>query len=562
MKSNFSYSNTPLIRRKRSVFDLSHSVKTSANVGTLYPFDVQEIYPGDTLKTKTAVVSRLTSSFISPVMDNLFLDVYYFFVPSRILYDKFKNVFGENTDSAWANTVEYEVPVVSGPVSRGTIADYMGLPLKQIRGGSGFNGVSALPFRAFAKIYDDWFRDENNISPMHIQTGGSSGAEALNSDSWSPSNYTGLPPKVAKLHDYFTSCLPAPQKGDSVPLGTSVIGSDVPVYSSATERNFYSDAPLQFGLLGSNNPAGIYKSLAVGSGTDSRFLNTVAVDGPSVTNLGSNPTIYPINLYAKTGGIDVTSATVNDLRLAFQYQRMLERDARSGSRYVEYLASAFGVSGGDYRLQRSEFLGGRRSPISITQVTQTAGFNSDSSPLGTVAAYSHSGGKSRYVKGFTEHGYVIGVFCIRQFHTYQQGIIPMWTRLRRRDFYDPVFSHIGEQPVYKYQLFYNDVAGNTDNFKPFGYQEAWSDLKSTPNRVTGQMRSGGSDSLDFWHFADYYENAPTLNEQFINETPQYVDRTITVNSSVMDQFILDFYLQVQAYRVMPTYCTPGLIDHN
>lgn len=550
---NFSFSNTPVIRYSRSRFDLSHGVKTSANVGTLYPFELQEVYAGDTFKVTTSCVTRLTSQFFRPVVDNLFLDVYYFFVPSRLLYDKFVNVFGENTESAWANTQDYKVPLLSAAdanVASKTVADYLGLPVGQLG-----RAVSILPFRAFAKVYNEWFRDQNNVAPMHIQTGSVSNSEVLNTSIWAPNNYTGKLPRVAKMHDYFTSCLPSPQKGDAVDLSISGF-PDVPVVTGVSR----SVTGLQGLELASPTGTTLPDNGVFGWADNSPPQQSVVVRPLSDSAIGSTsvPFVIPSNLYAQTSDLTATGISVNDLRFAFQYQKMLERDARSGSRYVEYLQGHFGVSAGDYRLQRSEFLGGRRSPISITQVTQTTGSDSDSAPLGQLGAYSLSNSRSRFTKGFVEHGYVLGVFCIRQFHTYQQGIERFWTRSERSDFYDPVFANIGEQPVYKSELY----GFGSDASKPFGYNEAWADLRYRPSHITGQMRTGVENSLDVWHFGDYYSNAPTLTSAFIQETPNYVDRTITRSSTEQDQFILDFYIQNIAYRPLPTYSVPSLIDHN
>ncbi|UPW41566.1 major capsid protein [Peromfec virus RodF8_54] len=572
--SNYVFNQVPVIKRSRSRFDLSHSVKTAGNVGTLYPFDVQEVYAGDTFKVKTACVSRLSSQFLRPVMDNLFLDIYYFYVPSRLLYDKWVNIFGENTQSAWANTEDYEVPSTNGIVLSGSVGDYMGLPV-----GVPLENINLLPFRAFAKIYNEWFRDENNISPMHIQTGDATVSENLASETtsllvdWTSNNYVSvLPPKVAKLHDYFTSALPQPQKGSAVDVPISGF-SDVPVVGSAPVAATSSitgdihTSGLGFRTLGGQSFVSIREGLIDFSGNsqDSKFRVSST---PASLSVDSNLVLAPSNLWAsasmnnstmtaKTSELTGSGFTVNDLRFAFQYQKMLERDARSGTRYIEYLQSAFGVSPGDYRLQRSEFLGGRRSPISIHQVTQTTGANSDSSPLGEVGAFSLSNAASRYTKGFTEPGYVIGVFCVRQFHTYQQGVERFWNRLKRTDFYDPVFSTIGEQPVYARELYAAAPAGQV-----FGYNEAWADLRQRQGRITGKMRTGVENSLDVWHFGDYYSNTPTLTPGFINETPNYVDRAITVQSSVMPQFIFDFYIQNIAYRPLPTYSVPSLIDHH
>ena len=538
-----------MLRRGRTRFDLSAGVKTAINVGDLVPFYCQEVIPGDTMKIDSTCVSRLTSSFFKPIMDNLFLDVYFFFVPSRIVYDKFVNVFGENTESAWANTTEYTVPVMTNQtVSQGSVADYLGLPL----GSLGTNGeVSILPFRAFALIYNEFFRDQNNVQPMHIQKGALGSGESLNNMPWSPSNYTGKLPKVAKMHDYFTSCLPAPQKGSAVDVS---LNGYVPVY---TRNQSVPDS-----LLGNNQSLDLRTSdsSSMVSGVHSLGMNvpvsnqsagflTASATGDSAS--GTSP-VVPTNLWADLNNI--TPWTVNDLRLAFQTQRMLERDARSGTRYTEYLQSAFGVSSGDARLQRPEFLGGHRSPISVTQVTQTSPQSGDSTPLADVAGYSHSMSRARANKGFVEHGYVIGVCCIRQFHSYSQGISRFWSRSKRTDFYDPVYAHIGEQPVYRKELF----AGQSG---VFGYNEAWADMRQRPSVITGQMRPQATDSLALWHLGDNYASAPTLSQGFIEETPAYVDRAITVQSDKQAQFILDFYVKNIAIRELPTYSVPGLIDH-
>ena len=549
MAKEYVMSQVPTLRRKRSRFDLSANVKTAINVGDLVPFYCQEVIPGDSMKIDSTCVSRLTSSFFKPIMDNLFLDVYFFYVPSRILYDRFVNIFGENTQSAWANQQEITVPMLSNQtVSEGTVADYLGLPIGKL----GIKDeVSILPFRAFALIYNDFFRDQNNVQPMHIQRGSLATSEKLNNNPWSPSNYTGKLPKVSKMHDYFTSCLPAPQKGSAVDVALS---GYLPVYARNEDVDYASlDTPLRYLPV---NPQSTFENVTfhnlLGYGQSDGSLRTVAENG-NATFSGGTSDITPSNLWADLNG--ATPWTVNDLRLAFQTQRMLERDARSGTRYTEYLQSAFGVSSGDARLQRPEFLGGHRSPISITQVTQTAPQTGESTPLADVAGYSHSMSRARANKGFVEHGYLIGVCCIRQFHSYSQGIQRFWSRSKRTDFYDPVFANIGEQPVYRRELF-----AGADGV--FGYNEAWADMRQRPSVITGQMRPKAKNSLALWHLGDNYANAPTLSQGFIEETPDYVDRAITVQSDTQAQFILDFYVQNIAIRELPTYSVPGLIDHN
>lgn len=565
MSSSSLFSSVPTIHHARSQQDLSHLVKTSMNVGTLYPIDVQEIYPGDSMKVKTNIVTRLTSTFLRPVMDNLFLDVYHFFVPSRILFDDWSAIFGDNKKSAWATASDTSAPLLSSnladrQVYPGSVADYMGLPLASAYNKSTIIArnvpINILPFRAFAKIYEDWFRDENNVLPMHIQTGPTASSERLNNNAWAPNNYMGRPPKVAKLHDLFTSSLPSPQKGTAtlVPVNG---GSVVPV---TTSDNLHSMGALQLGH-DSGTSVGIQNlTLYHGSSatTDGFAQIGFTQDTPAAHNYNINRSNLTVDLGSAGLGIGVT-----DLREAVQYQRMLERDARGGTRYIEYLRSAFGVASPDARLQRSEFLGGRRMPISITQVTQSTGADSETSPLGSVGGYSLSGGSTVYNKGFEEHGYVITVACIRQFHTYQQGVERFWTRSNRVDYYDPVFSNISEQPVYRSEIYACDASiGPGLERDIFGYQEAWYDLRNRPNRVSGQMRSGINHPLDIWHFADIYDSAPVLGQQFIEETPANVDRAISVESGIQDQFIADFYFKNRAFRVMPVRSIPGLVDHH
>lgn len=558
MKNNFisSAGAVPSIRYRRSKFDLSNRSFTSANVGTLYPFSIREIYPGDTFKVTSNFVIRSSSPFIKPVMDNLFCDVYYFFVPHRLVFEDFSSVFGENKKNKWYNQPEVIVPVVqTGSVVSGSVADYFGLPLMNnyfYPSDPSYGGISVMPFRSFAKVYDDWFRDENLIDPMLIQTGSIGQYEVFNDYEWSPSNYTGKLPKVAKMHDYFTSSLPSPQKGDpvNVPLSKSFLPLDT---NGDTYTNFNS-----FG-------AGFGLSTSVSIGTTQSY-DLSLVRGSTGTNalvevnedsLTTRPSTIPITGSNLGVSVDDVNISVNDLRLAFQTQKLLERAARGGTRYTEYINSTFGVSSPDARLQRSEFLGGKRFAVDIQQVNQTSA-GTESDPLGQVGAFSLTNGKTGYTKGFVEHGYVIGVFCLRQFHTYSQGVEKMFTRKRRTDFHDPVFDHISEQPIYTSEL-YTD--GSDINSKVFGYMPAWEELRMSKSYITGQMRSGLDNSLDVWHFGDDYSNAPSLNKQFIEETPVYVDRALTVPSTSQDQFIVGIYNKTSGVRVLSINGDPGLVDH-
>lgn len=551
-KSNFTWSQKPMLYHARSKFDLSHHHKTMFNEGLLVPFYVQEVYPGDTFKCKTTNVIRTTVPFLRPVMDNLFLDMFYFFVPNRLTYDKWQEVMGENKTSYWSPETYAEVPLCSTESNGiGTIADYFGIP---VTGSRTYQNVSTLPFRAYALIWNEWFRDENTQQPVLIDTG-DEGDYVLNTAVWSVNNIYGMPAPINKLHDYFTSCLPAPQKGSSVDLPFS---GRVPVFATTTENinSVPTDVTsLHFGDL---NLANLSTYGALG------LTQVVGNSFGALTNYSTSPTgsvdkaVSPSNLQAIFANSNL-GLTVNDLRLAFQTQKLLEKDARGGTRYTEYLQEHFGVLSPDSRLQRPEFLGGKRMPLQLQQVAQTSSSVKDS-PLAQVSAFSLSNGTCGFSKGFVEHGFIIGVMAVRQFHTYQQGIERFWFRHKRLDFYDPVFSNIGEQPVYTKELYASDLEIDSDQI--FGYNEAWADLRYRPSRVSGMLRSYGNNGFDIWHFADNYSNAPVLNDTFMRETNIYLNRTLSVDSSVAPNFVIDIFNKIEAIRPLPTYSVPGLIDHH
>lgn len=544
------------VRMPRTRWRAPHGVKTSMSVGKLYPIYIKEVLPGDNWSTKMTCVSRVTSSFLKPVMDNAYMDVYHFFVPLRLLYDDLEEVFGKASPSMYRDGTLATIPHFEQTITIGskTVGDYLGLPVGNIP-----SGATVLPFRAFAKIYDDWFRNENVTDEVYLQTGEVHASELPNTDPWGPNNYTGQLPYVGKHKDYFTSALPKTQKGDPVSIS---IGASAPVWSTGEEQmvgvNTVAPTVKKFGTLYtpsfSSDINSLYMTNPEMDGDTDLYKWRYAMQGDTVAG---TPVSAPFVA-------DLSSAnpvTVNDLRFAFQMQKMLERDALYGSRYNEYLLAHFGVSSPDSRLQFSEYLGGGRIPIQVQQVAQTSQATEDS-PLANVAGFSLSNGQSRYSKGFVEHGYIITVACIRTVHTYQQGVPKMWSRVKRADFYDPLFATLGEQPIYKTELYAGAGSSLTDTEQVFGYKEAWAEYRFLPNIVTGEMRSAANSSLDIWHFADKYESAPTLSDQFVMESPVNIDRTLSVPSESIDNFICDFYFDTSCVRVMPLDASPGLIDHH
>lgn len=562
MANQFTFNSVPRIRMSRTKHVMPQKCTTSASVGKLYPFYLQEVLPGDTFNVNTRFVSRLTSSYLKPVVDTLFDDIAFFFVPARLCFDDWAGVFGENNASAWAKQTETLVPTTSttGTITSGTVADHFGLPV-----GSVPAGINVLPFRAFALIYDQWYRNENITDPMNVIKGDHATSEVFNNNAWAPNNYMGQLPYVTKFKDYFTSALPSPQKSLSpvqVPLDVASAGW-YPLDTSGSGSLFTTSSPLEFydeaGYMDGGAVTMASRPLKLFSNTDSNYYRTV---GTSINEGPSEDQPNGVGILGSNAGIELpdfttSGVTVNDLRLAFQTQRMLEADALYGTRYVEYLNQAFGVISPDARLQRSEYLGGTRVPLGVQQVASTVK-NEDGS-LGDLGAYSQTNGSAHFNKGFLEHGFVIGVHCIRYHHSYAQGIERMWFRHKRLDYYAPVFAHLGLQPIYSTELF---AEGSTDlRENVFGYTEAWSDYRHRKNVISGDLRSDIDNSLDVYTFADDYDTRPYLTDEFILEDPTFVDRTLAVPSTSQDQFIFQFYTENEAIRVMPPNSVPGLIDH-
>ena len=558
---NSHFSKNPQVDIQRSRFDRSHSVKLSGNVGDLIPFYCDEVLPGDTFQIDTSKLVRL-QTLVTPVMDNIYLDTYYFFVPCRLVWEHWREMMGENTSAPWFPDVEYSVPQVTSPLpsgggssesgwAEGTIADYMGIP-PGVKGLS----VSALPFRAYALIYNEWFRDENLQTPQSVPVGDDVTAGSNDSSGLFQAVKGGYPLKAGKFRDYFTSCLPSPQKGPDVLLP---LGVQAPVYGGNTSNLVsYNDRP-EWSLDSNGKPSSLMFRHA---NDNSSIIGDYAAKfhNASLTYSGSNSgdsvDIYPSNLW--TDLTQATAATINQLRLAFQIQRIYEKDARGGTRYIEILSNHFGVTSPDSRLQRPEYLGGNRMLINVNQVVQNS--ESATTPQGTTTAYSLTvDTHSDFTQSFVEHGFLIGLCVARYDHTYQYGIERFFSRKTRFDYYWPSLANIGEQPVYNREIY---AVGTSSDDGVFGYQEAWADYRYKPNRVCAEMRSTSKKSLDAWHLADDYDALPKLSPEWIREDRTNVDRALAVTSCTANQFFGDFYIKNLCTRPMPVFSIPGLIDHH
>ena len=519
MRSNMvhSFSQVPRADIPRSQFNRSSTYKTTFDADYLIPVFVDDVVPGDTFQCNMNFFARLATP-LYPIMDNLFLDSFWFFVPYRLLWDNFTKMHGEQVDPN--DSIDYTVPqrnITSASV--GDLSDYFGLPSV---GGSGID-VSDLPFRAYNLIYNEWFRDQNLQDSLVVDTGDSV---------TTISNY--VLRKRGKRHDYFTSCLPWPQKGDAVslPLGTS--------------------APIYLDSGGNNDEVGIF-----GNSTDT-VLRAMDTDGSA----GGHLTLDTTSTVAKGLLADLsgaTAATINDLRLAFQTQRLLERDARSGTRYNELILSHFGVTVPDFRVQRPEYLGGGSSPINVNPVAQTSGQPTPAADdkLGQLAGIGTSAGSHGWSKSFVEHGLVIGLVNVRSDLTYSQGVERYWSKETRYDFYYPVLAQIGEQSVLNKEIY---AQGSADDDNVFGYQERYAEYRYKPSKITGLFRPGVSGTLEAWHLSEEFGSLPTLGDTFIqSNTTTPLDRAIAVPTE--PHCIFDSMISLQCARPMPLHGVPGNLDH-
>lgn len=535
----------PEMHANRTRFNRDQTILTTFDSGKLIPFFVDEVLPGDTFQVDTTAIIRMSTPKY-PVMDDAFIDFYYFYTPNRILWDNFKHFMGEVEETPWMPTKEYTVPQIKingtdakpAPDEK-SILDYMGVPTKVKKAFS----INALPIRAYVKIWNEFFRDENVDNQALLKSDDADvtydftteESEKLENDLLNAVKGGNLLP-VNKYHDYYTSCLPYPSRGPEVKLP---LGGNAGIYS--------------------------YETADLGKKIEKTYQFSGKLSG-SVATHGSKQTITLIGMDAPTGGNAVkgylgadlssaTAATINDLRQAVAVQQYYEALARGGSRYREQVRALWDVTISDKTVQIPEYLGGGRYQVNVNQIIQTSGQQTDNdTPIGETGAVSVTPiRESSFTKSFEEHGFVIGVACVRHNRSYQQGLERFWSRRDRLDYYVPQFANLGEQPVKKKEIM---LTGEATDEETFGYQEAWADYRMKPNRVSGLMRSNATGTLDFWHYADNYDTVPTLSQEWMAEGKAEIARTLIVQSE--PQFFGAVRVANKTTRRMPLYSVPGL----
>lgn len=545
------FSDAPAMYMKRTKFDRSHVYKTTFDSGRLIPVFIDEVLPGDTTRMSVNYFARLATP-IKPIMDNIYLDWFFFFVPNRLVWEHWQNFCFEQEDPD--DSTDYVIPTVAATGNSdnayiGSLWDYFGLPVNTP---GNLSGISALPFRGVYLIWNEWFRDENLQKSVKIQKGDTNevlnSARASEQPSWVFTSGTSIVPGLAcpprgKRHDYFTSALPWTQKGPGVSVGLA---------GTAPVQGEFSISGFKTGVVSAEDSSNKLQALAV-DGRNGRISSYPTISSWPTDNV----TVGGLTQSGLIANLDESSIfTINSLRTAFQMQKFYERLARGGSRYTEVLRSFFGVVSPDARLQRPEFLGSFTKMVNVNPIAQTSATD-NTSPQGNLSAYGVTAAKFHgFTKSFVEHGYVFGFVCARADLTYQQGINKMWLRSTVYDFYWPTFAHLGEQAIELREIY---AQGSEADTTVFGYQERYAEYRYKPSQITGKFRSSvTSGNLDVWHLSQFFSNAPTLNEEFIMENPP-IERIIAVPSE--PEFLLDIGFRYTTVRPMPMFGTPGLVDH-
>lgn len=564
------FANIPQIHISRSTFNRPQNILTTFDAGKLVPFYVDEVLPGDTFRVRTSAIIRQTTPKY-PVMDDAFIDMFYFFVPNRIVWSDFKRFMGEADDMPWAQTKEYTVPLIGitkvdgtteseenyGP-KENSILDYMGVPTKVVTKTTNKDKpivINALPIKGYVKIWNEYFRDQNVDNPavftednkVYKDFGENSTTEQILQNAITGGRC--LP--VNKFHDYFTSCLPYPQRGPEINL--PMTGNATVYYGNANTKMPYTIKGLidDLGWTGGTQNESASKTSNIWRATTGPKGDQNSPARATVT--ASTANVGGINLVADLSS--VTAATINDLRQAVAVQHYYEALARGGSRYREQIRSIFGTTISDKTVQVPEYLGGGRYHVNMNQIIQTSAANDQTNtPLGETGAVSITPiNEASFTKSFEEHGFVIGVMCVRHNRSYQQGLEKFWSRRDRLDYYFPQFANLGEQPVKKKEIY---LTGTATDEETFGYQEAWADYRYKPNRVSGLMRSNATGTLDFWHYADNYNAVPTLSQDWMKEGKAEIARTLIVQNE--PQFFGAIRVENKTTRPMPLYSVPGL----
>lgn len=560
------FSDAPAMYMRRTKFDRSHVYKTTFDSGKLIPVFIDEVLPGDTSKLSVKYFSRLATP-VKPIMDNIYLDWFFFFVPNRLVWNHWQNFCFEQEDPD--DSTDYVCPTTSliGAADDtlhgvGTLWDYFGLPTGLP---NTISGINALPFRGVYLIYNEWFRDENLQKSVKIQKGDTNevfdGSRAAEQPEWLqgiPESYLPCPPR-GKRHDYFTSALPWTQKGPGVSIGLA--GTATLVDPSPVSGYFVQQGDTNLGAAQLSEDGGVHSVFTGNGSLNYQGGYSTSIVGHSVNGSGASTAtaLAGSSWLSKSAYADLDSSsifTINSLRTAFQMQKFYERLARGGSRYTEVLRSFFGVVSPDARLQRPEFLGSFTKMMNINPIAQTSSTN-DTTPQGNLSAYGVTGAKFHgFTKSFVEHGYVFGFCCARADLTYQQGINRMWTRSTVYDWYWPTFSHLGEQAILLKEIY---ATGDTEQDNSvFGYQERYAEYRYKPSVICGKFRSNIKGNLDVWHLSQYFKTAPKLSPEFIEEDVP-INRIIAVPSE--PQFLIDIGFKYTTVRPMPMFGTPGLVDH-